>query len=74
MKYILYNPLSGNGNSKSIAEDYAEKLRDSRLVDLTMLSDYSAFFAELNEADELYLFGGDGTLNRFVNSVGDLEI
>ena len=36
--------------------------------DVTKISDYKTFFEGLNADDELVLCGGDGTLNRFINS------
>ena len=74
MNYILYNPLSGHGDSCSIAQDYSEKIADSKIIDLTTLSDFGDFWSSLLSDDRVYLFGGDGTLNRFVNMLGDFEV
>lgn len=71
MKFILYNPLSGNGESQKMAEGFAEKNEDCRLIDITKISDFSEFAGELSENDQVYLFGGDGTINRFINAMGE---
>ena len=74
MKYVLYNPLSGHGDSSSVAGKFSESTGDSKLVNMTEISDFSEFWNALSAEDEVYLFGGDGTLNRFVNAIGDAEI
>lgn len=74
MEFILYNPLSGNGSSKKIAESYAEKTDGSKLVDITGIEDFSSFVAGLSTDDAMYIFGGDGTINRFVNAVDCSDI
>ena len=75
MKYLLFNPLSGNGESRDYAAKFAEKLEsEHNLLNMTEISDYAVFFSELKDEDEIYLFGGDGTLNRFVNAIGESEI
>ena len=75
MKFLLFNPLSGDGESRDYAAKFKEKFGiDSKAVDMTELSDYGKFFSALGAEDEIYLFGGDGTLNRFVNAIGDSPI
>ena len=70
MKYVLYNPLSGDGNGKEIASKldvlYGE---DMTLVDVTEISDLSAYSLALGEDDTIVICGGDGTINKFVNLV-----
>ena len=74
MKYLLFNPHSGSGDSKHFAEEYSAKIEEARLIDMTELSSYKDFIGGLAEGDEIYIFGGDGTLNRFVNGLGDTEL
>lgn len=75
MKYLLFNPHSGgSGDSKRYAEEYSAKIEEVKLLDMTELSSYKEFIGELAEGDEIYIFGGDGTLNRFVNGLGDLSL
>lgn len=70
MKYVLYNPLSGEGHTKEAAESlvriYGE---DMSVVNITEIADISAFSLGLSADDAIVLCGGDGTINRFVNQV-----
>lgn len=74
--YVLYNSLSGNGTGKTKAEEIKPFLSGKELVfeDVTKITDANAFFAGLNPDDELYLCGGDGTLNRFINNTDGIDI
>ena len=74
MKYILYNPLSGHGNSCEVATRFSENVENSSLIDMTKISSFEELWNSLAADDEVYLFGGDGTLNRFINCVGDSEV
>ena len=70
MKYVLYNPLSGDGNGKEIASKldmlYGE---DMTLVNVTEIPNLSDFALALTEDDAIVICGGDGTINKFVNMV-----
>ena len=70
MKYALYNPLSGNGNSKTVAEKFVGGSTDIKLIDMTK-NDVGELLASAGEKDQFFLFGGDGTLNRFINKMSD---
>ena len=74
MKHILYNPLSGHGDSFNVAEKFFEGTENSTLIDMTKLDDFGSFASGLASEDEIYLFGGDGTLNRFLNSAYEFDI
>lgn len=76
MIYILYNPHAGNhhGEQRARQLDGCYPKQDLTYVDMTKISDYSAFLEEVAAEDELILCGGDGTLNRFVNDTEGLEI
>ena len=75
MNYILYNPLSGKKDGKKIAESIARGAAEgARVIDMTEKIDYNELFDSLGENDSLYVLGGDGTLNRFVNELGDREL
>ena len=75
MKHILYNPHSGGGMTKCSAESFSATLNEeTKLVDMTEIESFGDYIASLAESDEIYIFGGDGTLNRFVNGLGDVEI
>ncbi len=66
MKYYLYNSLANNGIKPDIAPG-------TDLVDAVGL-DYQEFLKGLAPEDEVVLVGGDGTLNYFINAIGDTEI
>ena len=70
MKYkVLYNPLSGSIVNEKIKEELAALLKEHEfeLEDITKV-DYAEFFKALKEDENILLVGGDGTINRFVNS------
>ena len=69
MNYVLYNPLSGHGNSQKYAEGIVKKDSGAKLIDITSISSYPEFFSSVGEGDTVTLCGGDGTLNRFANAV-----
>ena len=71
--YVLYNPMAGHG-------DYDEKLINLKSYlegdvvefDITKLDNYKEFFASVTNEDRIIISGGDGTINKFVNTV-DVE-
>ena len=75
MEYILYNPLSGNGNGEKRARNLSEYFQtdDCKFIDIREISDYNDFFAQLTEKDNVIVAGGDGTLNRFVNATAGIS-
>ena len=54
MKVILFNPLSGDGSSKLLAENFSKKLSNTNLVDMTSVKDLGQFVSELSSDDEIY--------------------
>ena len=69
MKYLLINKQTSNHDVVKRAEEFKNGLEgDSELLDCREL-DYKDFFSKLNSEDEVYLVGGDGTLNYFINHV-----
>ncbi|MBQ8290880.1 MAG: diacylglycerol kinase family protein [Clostridia bacterium] len=70
---VLYNPNAGRGKGKEEAEKLQEVLEEIALADMTKIDNYTSFFAELGEEDEVVVCGGDGTLNRFVNEAGEAK-
>jgi diacylglycerol kinase family enzyme len=75
MQYLLYNPISGNGKCRELAEDYLAKSEEqSKLVNMLELDSYNTLFKIIEPEDKIIIFGGDGTLNHFVNNVDGLEI
>lgn len=71
MRYVLYNPKSGNGAGKEKAEKVGEFYESETLTfrDITQIKDMKAFFASLSPGDQVVVCGGDGTLNHFANDV-----
>ncbi len=73
--YVLYNKKAG---SAAKFEESFEKLKallgdantEYRKVD--EIKDYKAFFASIAPEDDIYVCGGDGTLNHFVNDIADI--
>ncbi len=75
MQYLLFNPISGHGNCRKLAEDYMAKSGDGcKIVDMTEIDSYKTLFALLAPEDSVVIFGGDGTLNRFVNDIDDIDV
>ncbi len=66
---VLYNPLAGNGRGYEQALGLRALSPDLEMnfVDMTEISDYSAFFETLPENEAVVICGGDGTINRFIN-------
>ncbi len=73
--YVLYNPLAGDGKAEEKISALSGVL-DAELVnkDVTKISDYKEFFAGVSSEDAIILCGGDGTINRFVNSTADMDV
>ncbi len=77
MKYLLYNPLSNNNRGKERVNALLIEFVDVKLIDVTAvtkdeLRNLCAGLDLLNDA--IYLVGGDGTLQRFANTVYGLEL
>ena len=76
MVYVLYNSSAGahygvdNIREKMEASFPGEELS---LTSTLAIDNKAEFIANLTEADKLVLVGGDGTLNRFANSVEDKD-
>ena len=70
MKYVYYNPYSGDGGAEALARSleriYGE---DMTVVNMVDMDDISAFSQALGAEDTIVICGGDGTINRFVNTV-----
>lgn len=70
MKYVLYNPFSGEGHSQAVAESLAQLYaEDMSVLNITDIENISEFALGLSSDDVIVLCGGDGTINRFVNQV-----
>ena len=69
---VLFNPLAGSGHGEETAKKIETVMTDAdvRYEDVTRITDMSAFLTGLPADETPILIGGDGTINRFVNSVG----
>ncbi len=75
MVYVLYNPISGQGDGLSCAEKITGVNKEScRLIDMTGISSYDILKNELCADDEVIVCGGDGTLNRFINATASFDL
>lgn len=72
--YILYNPLAGNGKCKKQTENMSIPKGESVFCDMTTIGSYTEFFNSLEKDDTVIICGGDGTLNRFINSTEGIEL
>ena len=73
--YILYNPLAGKGQCESNTRALADILEQPvSFYDMTRITNYAAFLADLQPDDYLVVAGGDGTLNRFANAIAELNV
>ena len=71
MRYALYNPLSTKSLSKEQLEVKLKEIDSTKqyeFIDVTTVTDRKAFFDNLKESDDVVICGGDGTLNKMVNS------
>ncbi len=72
MKYfVLFNPISCAGQGKAKAFEIKKFLPETDIdfLDMTEIFDYNSFFNTLSFGDSIVVCGGDGTLNRFINSI-----
>lgn len=76
MLYLLYNPKSNNGLAMERFQIIVNSLegKDYTAVNLIELTGYEELMNQVNPEDVIYLIGGDGTLNRFVNYIQDMEL
>lgn len=74
MTYIIYNPNAGNGKCKADVDKLHDMYPDAEFCDMTKITSYKEFLETVGSNDDLIICGGDGTLNRFVNDIGDTDI
>lgn len=70
MKYLLFNSQTNNLNYKEEFEAAKNSFENSETVNVAEIN-YVDFLKNLKEEDEVVLFGGDGTLNYFINALGE---
>lgn len=68
---VLYNPKSGNGKEINNVHNLSKVLPDDNLhyVDITTIENLTAFIDSVDTNERLVIAGGDGTINRFINTV-----
>lgn len=69
--HILYNPHANGGKGEEKAK-VLSLVFDKKAVsyyDITKIEDMNSFVNGLDNKEKIVICGGDGTLNRFVNSV-----
>lgn len=77
MVYLLFNPLANSGNGektknevKGTLEARFGSLEEKSVIELKA----KEFIDSLKADDKVILLGGDGTLMRFANELGDLKM
>lgn len=70
MVYYIYNPKSYNGKVEEIVNEIIKEC-DQEYAKINVFEpiDYHAFLSQLSSRDEINIFGGDGTLNHFINNI-----
>ena len=73
MKYVLYNPLANNKRGRQNATTIMQLDKDAEYVfkDITAFDDINEFFDKSRPEDDIIISGGDGTLNVFINQLGE---
>lgn len=72
MIYILFNPLSDNGHGRKDAAGLKKLEGRKKFYDITKIN-VRKLYMRLSETDEIIICGGDGTINRFVNDIYDIQ-
>ena len=70
---IIYNPLSGNKSGATCAKELQKRLNVTECIDMTAIESYEQFFSD-HKGTSIVICGGDGTLNRFLNDISNIEI
>lgn len=78
MNYLLYNEKADNGAGKESAVNAMQSLGEKGFAideQISLLGlDVKGFFARRDSGDNVVLIGGDGTLNHFINALGDQDV
>lgn len=74
--YALYNAYSNNGKGYESAKGITKFYPNEELcyIDITKINSYKIFLDGIKSEDKIVICGGDGTLNKFINSTKDIVI
>lgn len=77
MNYLLFNAFADGGKGEESAKEalkiLQEKIGETTLKALVGL-DVKSFLKELKKDDKAIILGGDGTLNHFINELGEEQL
>lgn len=72
--YVFYNPLAGNGIGEEDLSALKAVLDDEAVFcNMTKADTYEEKLFSMEADDYIVLCGGDGTLNRFINLIDEVE-
>lgn len=76
MNYLFYNPSARNGKAAEDLQLIKKTLdgQDVEIYAVTDIDDYVFVIDRIQPEDIVYIVGGDGTLNRFINDSTNLRI
>lgn len=76
MNYLFYNPNARNGKAAEDLQLIKKTLdgQDVEIYAVTDIDDYVSVIDKIQPEDIVYIVGGDGTLNRFINDSTNLRI
>lgn len=76
MNYLFYNPSARNGKAAEELQLIKKTLdgQDVEIYAVTDIDDYVSVIDKIQPEDIVYIVGGDGTLNRFINDSTNLRI
>ena len=76
MNYLFYNPSARNGKAAEDLQLIKKTLdgQDVEIYAVTDIDDYVSVIDKIEPEDIVYIVGGDGTLNRFINDSRNLKI
>lgn len=76
MNYLFYNPSARNGKATEDLQLIKKTLdgQDVEIYAVTDIDDYVSVIDKIQPEDIVYIVGGDGTLNRFINDSTNLRI
>ena len=78
MNYLLFNELADAGEGKANAERVVKELAEKGFAIEEQVSviglDLPAFVKGKKDGDNIVIFGGDGTMNNFVNHLGEVKV